>query len=58
VAIGLSRVLSKFLPLVNANDWIAFAGISAGLAALALVACFLPARRATKVPVMTALRHE
>ena len=58
VAIGLSRVLSRFLPLVNADDWLAIAGIAIGLAALALVACFLPARRATKVPVMTALRHE
>jgi predicted permease len=58
VSIGLSRVLSQFLPLVNANDWIAFAGISIGLAVLALVACFLPARRATKVPVMSALRYE
>jgi predicted permease len=58
VSIGLSRVLSWFLPLVNANDWIAFAAIAAGLTALALIACFLPARRATLVPVMTALRHE
>jgi predicted permease len=58
VAVGLSRVLSRFLPLVNADDWPAIAGIAIGLAVLALVACFLPARRATKVPVMTALRHE
>jgi predicted permease len=58
MSIGLSRVLSKFLPLVNADDWIAFAAMSIGLAVLSLVACFLPARRATKVPVMTALRHE
>ena len=58
VSIGLSRVLSRFLPLVNAGDWRAFATIALGLATLALLACFLPARRATKVPVMTALRHE
>ena len=58
VSIGLSRVLSRFLPLVDAGDWVTFAGVAAGLAALALLACYVPARRATKVPVMTALRHE
>jgi predicted permease len=58
ISIGMGRVLSRFLPLVNASDWVTFAGIAAGLALLALLACYLPARRATKVPVMTALRHE
>jgi ABC-type antimicrobial peptide transport system permease subunit len=54
----MSRVLSRFLPLVNAGDWRTFAGVAAGLAVLALTACYIPARRATKVPVTTALRHE
>ena len=58
VSIVMSRALSHFLPLVNAGDWITFAGVAAGLAALALLACYVPARRATKVPLMTALRHE
>jgi putative ABC transport system permease protein len=64
VAVGLivsalmSRVLSKFLPLVNAGDWRTFVGVAAGLAVMALAACYIPARRATKVPVTTALRHE
>ena len=58
VSIAMSRALSRFLPLVNAADWITFAGVAAGLSALALLACYLPARRATKVPVMIALRHE
>jgi predicted permease len=58
VSLGLSRVLSRFLPLVNAADWITFAGVAAGLAAMSLLACYVPARRATKVPVMTALRYE
>ena len=58
ISIVMSRVLSHFLPLVNADDWMTFAKMSALLAALALLACYLPARRATKVPVMVALRHE
>ena len=58
VSAALGRVLSKFLPLVDATDWSTFGGIAAGLAALAIWACYLPARRATRVPVMAALRHE
>jgi putative ABC transport system permease protein len=58
VAVAMSRVLSHFLPLVNAADWATYAGVTLGLAALALLACFVPARRATRVPVMTALRYE
>ena len=58
LSIGMGQLLSHFLPLVNASDWITFAAVAAGLAALALVACYLPARRAAKVPVMTALRYE
>jgi len=57
-SIAMSRVLSRFLPLVDAADWVMFAGVAAGLAMLALFACYVPARRATKVPVMTALRYE
>jgi len=57
-AIALSRVLSQFLPLVDSTDWVLFASLSAELAALALLACYLPARRATRVPVTAALRHE
>ena len=58
VSFAMSRVLSQFLPLVNAADWVTFAGVAAGLAALALLACYVPARRATKVPLMKALRYE
>lgn len=57
-AVGLSRVLATFLPLVNAADWRTFGIVSLGLAALGVWACYLPAHRATKVPVMKALRHE
>jgi predicted permease len=57
-AIGMSRVLTRFLPLVDAADWMTFALIASGLGGLAILACYIPARRATKVPAMTALRHE
>jgi putative ABC transport system permease protein len=55
---AMSRVLSQFLPLVDAGDWITFGSVALGLAALSLLACYVPARRATRVPVMTALRYE
>lgn len=58
VAITISRTLASAIPLVNASDWIAFGAVAAGLAALALWSCYIPARRATRVPVTTALRHE
>jgi hypothetical protein len=58
LAIGMSRVLSRFLPLVDVADWLTFAGVATALAALALAACYSPARRAARIPVMTALRHE
>jgi predicted permease len=57
-SVAMSRVLAHFLPLVNASDWVTFASVAAGLAVLALVACYMPARRATRVPLMAALRHE
>lgn len=57
-AFALGRVLAKFLPLVNATDWRTFSVVALGLGGLAIWACYLPARRATKIPAATALRHE
>jgi predicted permease len=57
-AAGMSRVLAKFLPLVNAADWRTFTLVALGLGALAIWACYVPARRATRIPAATALRHE
>jgi len=57
-ALAMSRALAKLLPLVGGTDWVTFGVVASGLGALALLACYLPARRATKVPPMTALRHE
>ena len=55
---ALGRVLARLVPLVDAADWVTFATVSTGLAVLVLWACYVPARRASRVPVMHALRHE
>jgi predicted permease len=64
VAIGIgasfafSRLLSSLLFGVTPNNVATLVGVSVGLIAVALLACYIPARRATKVAPLVALRYE
>jgi putative ABC transport system permease protein len=57
-AFFFTRWMSSLLFRVSANDPLTFAGIALLLVAIALLACYAPARRATKVDPMIALRSE
>ncbi|HEX8775382.1 MAG TPA: ABC transporter permease [Pyrinomonadaceae bacterium] len=57
-AFAVSRVMSSLLFGVSATDPLTFIALAVLLAAIALLACLIPARRATRVDPMIALRYE
>jgi ABC-type antimicrobial peptide transport system permease subunit len=58
IALGVTRFMSTVLYNVRPNDPATIAAVAALLAVVALVACYLPARRAIHTDPIIALRHE
>jgi ABC-type antimicrobial peptide transport system permease subunit len=57
-ALALTRLMKELLFGVGATDPLTFAGVALLLTLVALLACFIPARRAARIEPLRALRHE
>ena len=57
-SLGVSRLMASMLFGVNSYDPLTFVAVAVTLPAVAMVACYVPARRASRVDPMVALRYE